>query len=104
MQTQWGWRSGGMSDGHRYVDRWRGIGHWTSVERWKGTVPWRFVMGTLALVMTLSTFLVVPAVLGGSGPASSAKWGQNLEGGPAAAADRVMGAGEADASSWSPQA
>jgi len=60
--------------------------------RWKGTVPWRLVMGSLALVMTLSTFLVVPAILGGSSPASSAKSAQTLGAGTAAAADTVAGA------------
>ena len=93
-----------MSDDHRYVDRWKAVGRCIGVERWKGTVPWRLVMGALALVMTLSTFLVVPAVLGGSGPASSAKSGQNLDADSAAAADTVTGASAADASTWSPQA
>ena len=73
------------------------------VDRWKGTVPWRLVMGALALVMTLSTFLVVPAVLSGSSPAPSAKSAQNLGAGTAAAADTVAGASATDASNWSPE-
>src|SRR5277367_5587071 len=74
----------------------------SSMARWKGTVPWRLVMGALALVMTLSTFLVVPAVLGGSSPAPSAKSAQNLGAGAAAAADTVARASATDAS-WTPQ-
>ena len=74
------------------------------IDRWKGTVPWRLVMGALALVMTLSTFLVAPFIPGGSGPAPSAKSGQNLGAGTAAAADTVAGGGATDAGSWSPQA
>ena len=61
------------------------------VDRWKGTVPWRLVMGALALVMTLSTFLVAPFIPGGSSPAPSAKSAQNLGAGTAAAADTVGG-------------
>ena len=34
-----------------------------------GTVPWRLAMGALAMVVTLSAFVVAPFVPGGSGPA-----------------------------------
>ena len=73
------------------------------MDRWKGTVPWRLVMGALALVMTLSTFLVAPFLPGGSSPAPSAKSAQNLGAGTAAAADTVAGTSASDAGSWSPQ-
>ena len=70
------------------------------VGRWKGTVPWRVVMGALALVLTLSAFVVAPFLPGGSGPAPAAMSAQNLGAGSAAAADTVQ---EADAGSWTPQ-
>ena len=59
-------------------------------------------MGAVALVITLSAFFVAPFMPGGSGPAPSARPGQDL-GAASAAADTVSGATEAAASSWSPQ-
>ena len=70
------------------------------VGRWKGTVPWRVVMGALALVLTLSAFVVAPFLPGGGGPAPAAMSAQNLGAGSAAAADTAQ---EADAGSWTPQ-
>ncbi len=72
------------------------------VARWKGTIPWRLVTGALALAITLSTPLVAPLLLGGGGPAPSAKPAQDL-GAASAAADTVTGASPAAPSSWSPQ-
>jgi uncharacterized protein len=71
--------------------------------RLKGTVAWRVLMGALAMLMTLSAFLVVPWVSGGGGPAPSARSAQDI-GAASAAADTVSGGVEAAANSWSPQA
>ena len=70
--------------------------------RWKGTVPWRLVMGALALVITLSAFLVAPFMPGGSGPAPAARSGQNLGARPPPRRTPSR-APDADASSWAPQ-
>ena len=83
---------------HRDLRRWSAH----PVARWKDTVPWRLCMGTLALVITLSAFLVVPLLPGGGGPAPSSRSARDL-GAATAAADTVTGATEAAASSWSPQ-
>ena len=74
--------------------------HWYT--RWQGTVPWRLVMGGLALVITLSAFVVGPFMPGGSSPSPSARPGQDI-GAATAAADTVSGATDAAASSWTPQ-
>lgn len=89
---------------HRHMD-WRRLPRPRrgGMGRWKGTVPWRVVMGALAMLMTLSAFLVVPWVSGGGGPAASARSGQDI-GVASAAADTVKGATQADQSVWSPQA
>ena len=74
--------------------------HWYT--RWQGSVPWRLAMGGVALVITLSTFVVAPFMPGGSGPSPTARSGQSI-GAATAAADTVSGATEAAASSWTPQ-
>ncbi len=65
------------------------------LERSKTSVAWRLVMGSVALAITLSTFVVAPWVPGQHGPAPSLHSAQNL-GAASAAADTVS-------TSWTPQ-
>ncbi len=86
---------------HRKHRQWnqRRQGDEPSIARWRGTVPWRLAMGTVAIVITLSAFLVAPLVPGQRGPTPVGRSAQDF-GAATAAADTVA---RDDASSWSPQ-
>jgi uncharacterized protein len=82
---------------------WRGLGHPAGgVARLMGTVPWRLAMGTLALVVIVSGFLLGPLLPGQHGPRPIAL-AARTHSLPAASAAADQSDVSAPAPSWTPQ-
>ena len=92
-----------MPGRHRRHTDWRGLGHPAGgVGRLMGTVPWRLAMGTLALVVIVSGFLLGPLLPGQHGPRPIAL-AARTHSLPAASAAADQSDVSAPAPSWSPQ-